>query len=143
MALGAILGFLASPLKEVLETRKMKKAAQAEVMVELAKAEVRTKIAMAEAKAEIERKKATADVDWERIWATQAATSWKDEYWTIVLSLPVMAAFIPKLQPFVLEGFGIVAQMPQWYQMSLMGAIGAAFGLRALAKFKPLGGTNA
>ena len=134
-----LLGFLGGPLTSVLETRKIKKAAQAEVLKELARAEVEAKITKVRSKAAIEEKQAQAEVDWEAIWAKQASTSWKDEYWTIVLSIPVGMAFIPGLSDDALRGFEIIAQMPEWYMASLMGAIGAAFGLRALTKFSNKG----
>lgn len=132
----AILGFLGGPITKWLEIRAIKKAAEAEQMLELARAETAVRIAKAEASAEIERKKATADIDWEKIWATQAAKSWKDEYWTIALSVPMFMAFIPGLDDDALHGFEVIDQMPEWYVMALLAAIGAAFGLRALAKFK-------
>lgn len=133
MPIGAVLGFLVDPLKEVLATRKLKKEAQAEVLKELARAEVEERIAKVRSKTAIAERKAQADVDWETIWARQAEKSWKDEYWTITLSLPAFAGvFFPER---VLAWFQVLEQMPQWYQVSLMSAIGAAFGLRALTKF--------
>ena len=133
--LGTIFGFLGGPLTEVLETRKIKKEAQAEVLKELARAEVEAKITEVKSKALISEKKANAEVNWENIWATQAATSWKDEYWTIALSLPMFMAFIPGLQEHALQGFQVIDQMPEWYKIALLSAIGAAFGLRALTKY--------
>ena len=37
--------------------------------------------------------------------AEQAATSWKDEYTLIVVSIPAIMAFIPGLDVYVKDGF--------------------------------------
>jgi hypothetical protein len=131
----SILGFLGGPITSVLETRKIKKTAQAEVLKELARAEVEAKITKVKAEAAIEEKKVQADVDWETIWATQASKSWKDEWFTIILSIPLIGSFVPGLSSHILSGFDTLEQTPEWYQMAVMAAIGAAFGLRALTKF--------
>ena len=140
--LGAITGFLSGPIESLLETRRVKKQAQAEALTELAKAEAQKKIAKVkaeiikiESEAKIKETQAEADVNWEEIWATQASKSWKDEYWTIALSIPMFMAFIPGLRETALSGFLTIEQMPEWYIIALLSAIGAAFGLRALTKW--------
>ena len=135
MGIGAILGFVMNPIEKWLEGRAAKRKIEAEIALELARAKAQTKIAEATAQAEIARRKATADVDWERIWSEQAAKSWKDEYWTVYLSIPAAMCFIPGLQKYALEGFQILAMTPDWYKAAFLTAISAAFGLRALTKW--------
>lgn len=133
--LGSILGFIGGPIMKWLEGRAAKKKVEAERMLEIARAETEVKIAKAQAAAEIERKKATAEVDWERIWAEQAAKSWKDEFYVIFLSIPVAMAFIPGLSDEALHGFQIIDMMPNWFKGAFLTAIGASFGVRHRNKF--------
>jgi hypothetical protein len=56
--------------------------------------------------------------------------SWKDEYWTVVLSIPAIASFFPEAAPHILEGFKVLASMPEFYQYWLGICILTAFGMR-------------
>ena len=102
--------------------------------IDLAQAwfENRTKVsqAQAEAKARILEKSIDNEAAWENIMATSTQTSWKDEYWTIVLSFPMVLCFVPGAQDFVMRGFEALSQTPEWYQYLLATAIVGAFGLR-------------
>jgi len=60
--------------------------------------------------------------------------SWKDEWFTILLSIPVIMAFIPvpEIQALVATGFQILKDdTPEWYQYCFIGAIVASFGIRS------------
>lgn len=72
---------------------------------------------------------------WNLAMANASATSWKDEFWTIVLAMPLIGAFIPPLVPYIKAGFQAVSEMPQFYQMWVSAAISAAFGLQQVNKF--------
>ena len=76
------------------------------------------------------------DAAWDKMMAEGSKDSWKDEYWTIVLSIPAILAFFPDYVPIVREGFAALDTMPEWYKYSLMGAIAAAFGIRGLSKIR-------
>jgi len=43
---------------------------------------------------ELAKQGLTADMNWEQTFAEQAATSWKDEYTLLVVSIPAILAFI-------------------------------------------------
>lgn len=88
-----------------------------------------------EADIQIERRRVDADIDWDRIQAQNSGNSWKDEWWTIVLSIPAILAFIPASQPFVMSGFESLVEMPIWYQAMLATAVAAAFGRQQLINF--------
>lgn len=65
--------------------------------------------------------------------------SWKDEWFTILLSIPVIMAFIPipEIQALVGEGFRILKNdTPEWYQYCFIGAIVASFGIRSFIRKK-------
>ena len=58
-------------------------------------ANAKLKLTEAEAKAKIMLSKETSIADWERIMAQGSRSSWKDEWFVIVLSIPLILAFIP------------------------------------------------
>lgn len=72
----------------------------------------------------------TADMNWEMEFARQAATSWKDEYTLIVVSLPLIMAFIPGLAAYVKLGFDAFAGTPVWYQVMVQVIFYATYGIR-------------
>ena len=86
------------------------------------------------AKVEREAKLANAEIDWDTEQVRASASSWKDEFWTIVLAIPVVMAFIPSLAPYVGDGFAVLNSTPDWYKGALGVAIAAAFGVRQFAK---------
>jgi len=71
---------------------------------------------------------------WNLANAQAAATSWKDEFWTIVLSVPLVMAFIPFMVKYVVAGFAALEQTPQWYRYFVGVAISAAFGFQQANK---------
>jgi hypothetical protein len=91
--------------------------------------------ATAIARAEILKKSIDNEAAWENIQAQNSDRSWKDEYWTIILSLPLIMSFIPGLQPYVDAGFSALQQVPEWYMWSVGIAISSSFGLRVFAKW--------
>jgi len=80
--------------------------------------------------------KATHEVDWEKLWAAQAAESWKDEWWTLVVSVPLILVFIPDMVPHVQAGFAALDTLPEFYQWMVVTAFGASFGVRIAPKVK-------
>tara|TARA_R110002072_G_scaffold151470_2_gene300798 strand:- start:10588 stop:11043 length:456 start_codon:yes stop_codon:yes gene_type:complete len=59
-------------------------------------------------------------------------SGWKDEYMTIVLSFPLIGAFVPPLVPYLMEGFEALEAMPDWYVYSVGAMIAAAFSFRQI-----------
>lgn len=106
--------------------------------MEQRKAEVEAKTAVTraegEAKAALLVKAADAEASWDAIMAKNSETSWKDEFWTIVLSIPLIMAFIPGLAEYVQEGFTVLSGVPDWYFYSILTAIAGAFGFRAVTR---------
>lgn len=64
----------------------------------------------------------------------QMQFSWKDEYLTILMSLPFIASFIPGVQDYAARGWEYVAMAPAWYTWSFIGIIVATFGLRGFRR---------
>jgi hypothetical protein len=103
--------------------------------VEKSKAETATKVAKAKAEAVIMEKKATGEIDWDLEMAKGSANSWKDEWLTILFSIPLILAFIPGMEEVVKNGFAQLEAMPEWYQYSLGVIVAASFGVRSATKF--------
>lgn len=97
--------------------------------------EGKVKIAVAQAEAEVARlnKAIDAETDWDREAASQMQHSWKDEYLTLLLTLPMILAFCGTWgKRVVAEGFASIAAAPEWYKVAFLTAIAASFGMRAL-----------
>lgn len=72
--------------------------------------------------------------EWERVQAENGRHSWKDEYWTIILSIPAIMGFIPDLAQYVTAGFFALSQMPDFYQYWLGVAVLTSFGVRIVKR---------
>jgi len=104
--------------------------------VETAKAETGAKVAKAKAEATIMEKKATGEIDWDLKMADASAASWKDEWLTILFSIPLILAFCGEWgRQVVSEGFAALEAMPEYYQYTLGVIVSASFATRSAAKF--------
>jgi len=61
--------------------------------VETKAAETKAKVAKSEAEAKIMVSRATSEADWEKIMAQGSQASWKDEWLTILFSIPLILVF--------------------------------------------------
>lgn len=53
---------------------------------------------------------------------------WARDWLTILLSIPMVLAFVPYMVPHVTAGFAALQQMPEWYKAAIGLMIGASFG---------------
>jgi len=101
--------------------------------------------AAAEAKAKAMVTRMEGDIAWETIMAKGSLTSWKDEFWTIVLGMPLIVTMVPSAMSvwespmeaatYVQEGLTAVSAMPEWYQAGIGVAVASAFGFRKVTDF--------
>jgi hypothetical protein len=103
--------------------------------LEETKAVSSVKVAKAKAEAAIMEKKATGEIDWDIEMARSSASSWKDEWLTVLFSIPLILAFVPGMEDVVANGFARLNEMPEWYQYSLGVIVAASFGVRSATKF--------
>lgn len=118
--------------KEVVKGWQERRTLKTQASVEVAKIEAQTVQATANAQLEMARNGQIITADWDRRAQEAAKTSWKDELLMIVFITPFVLAFIPKMQPYIKEGFAIVDDLPIWYRVVLLGIVAAVFGLRWL-----------
>ena len=124
-----MLGNLISPIANLAGT-------WLEGKVEKTKAEAGARVAKAKAEATIMEKKATGEIDWDLKMADASAHSWKDEWLTILFSIPLILAFCGDWgRQIVSDGFTALESMPDYYQYTLGTIVAASFGTRAATKF--------
>ena len=84
------------------------------------------------------------DADWEAKMAEASKDSWKDEYFTIALSAPIIfigyaiAVDDPTIIARVEEGFATLSRLPEWYQYLLFIAVSSSFGIKGADKLMNL-----
>jgi hypothetical protein len=71
--------------------------------------------------------------EWEMIQA-EKGSGWRDDWFSILLSIPLVGAFIPPFVPVILSGFDALSKMPIYYQYWVAVAILSSFGIRAIKK---------
>ncbi|GAB5503413.1 hypothetical protein [Pyruvatibacter sp.] len=98
---------------------------RAEASVEIEKARNQAAISQA-------AKVQDAEIAWDQTMAQGSLTSWKSEFWTVVIATPLILCFVPivSVQNAVLTGFKNLDTLPGWYIAAVGLAIGAAFGYR-------------
>lgn len=85
---------------------------------------------------EAKLKRIAQEADWEATMAQGSLTGFKDEWWTIVLSLPIVALVYAVAfdEPLVIqrinEAFEALEKLPEYYQYLLYVAVLASFGIR-------------
>ena len=91
--------------------------------------------AKAEAEAAVMIKQAESAADWETAMARASQQSWKDEWLTILFSVPLILCFFPDTVQYVQDGFKALEAMPEWYQYTVGVIVAASFGIRSATKF--------
>lgn len=69
-----------------------------------------------------------ADATWELEQIKNSG--WKDEWVLLLLSIPLIGCFIPKVQAYILQGFAVLDKTPDWYMWLVMMIFAATYGIR-------------
>ena len=104
-------------------------------LAELAKQHFANKAEEKQAKHQATLKRIEGEQNWDETQANNAGNSWKDEWFTIVLSVPMIGAFIPSVVPYIEDGFRALDGMPDYYKGFLGAAVAASFGIKALSSW--------
>lgn len=123
MNLLSILGGLPQILADIYKQRQEIKAREREREFELQEAIHKRRV-------ELIAQGLAADANWEMEFARQAATSWKDEYTLLVISVPAILCFIPGMDVYVKAGFSALNETPIWYQITFLSLFLATVGIR-------------
>ena len=101
------------------------------------------KKAKTEAKREVELATIKAGDSADTAAAGGMSTSWKDEFLTVVFTIPMGVIFYaavwgdPADIERVKDAFAAMQELPEWYMWSILGIVIGTFGLRGLAKLVP------
>lgn len=89
-------------------------------------------------KAEVERevKALNNEANWDEVQAQSSKNSWKDEWLTLLISIPLVLAFIPSTVQYVYAGFEALKMVPDWYMTLVFVVFSASFGIKGLASLR-------
>jgi len=114
--------------------------------IDVVKTKTETKKLLAKAEQTHAMKMAEGKIDFEIAAQKNMKDSWRDEWFTILLSIPLVIVFIsiffnkPEWVDKLKEGFDTLNSLPDWYIYALMAAIASSFGIKitdlAIKKFK-------
>jgi hypothetical protein len=80
------------------------------------------------------------DADWESKMVDASANSWKDEFWTCILAIPIfMVGYAIVMNDMsvvdrVQKAFATLNELPERYQYLLFIAISSSFGIKGASK---------
>jgi hypothetical protein len=106
----------------------------------LAKGYLANKAEEKQAKHKAKMKVIETDAEWETKMADASSSSWKDEFWTIILAVPIFMvgyAIIADDMSVVertKQAFQTLNDLPEWYQYLLFIAISSSFGIKGASK---------
>ena len=103
--------------------------------VDTRKAKAQQKLIKIEAETEIVKQQIKGEIDWDVEAIKGSKESWKDEYLTILFSIPLLLCFLPFTVEYVERGFAALAMTPDWYKYTLGVIVSASFGIRGATKF--------
>ena len=96
--------------------------------------DAKTQVKLTEA--EIKKKQLTGEIDWDIEAMKGTQNSWKDEWITLLFSVPLILAFCGDWgNEIVTRGFESLETMPQWYQLALGGIVSASIGIRSVSRY--------
>ena len=109
-------------------------------VADLGKTYLSNKAAEKQAKHEAKMNVIQNDADWEAKMADASNNSLKDEFWTIILAIPIFMVgyaiiaddmtVIDRVQ----QAFATLNDLPEWYQYLLFIAISSSFGIKGASK---------
>jgi hypothetical protein len=102
--------------------------------METKKAKAKQKLVQIEAETTLMEKQIAGEIDWDIAAQKNSESSWKDEYLTILFSIPLLLCFLPFTVDYVERGFEALAQTPDWYKYTLGVIVSASFGIKGATK---------
>ena len=102
--------------------------------METKKAKAKQKLVQIQAETTLMEKQIAGEIDWDIAAQKNSSGSWKDEYLTILFSIPLLLCFLPFTVDYVERGFEALAQTPDWYKYTLGVIVSASFGIKGATK---------
>lgn len=137
MWLTDLLGGLAGGITSIVTGWQARQTARVEADVKtiVARAEADATIAVAQATAasKLAESAQSAEANWDSLVAQQMEHTWKDEWYVVLFSVPLILAFCgPWGAAVTAAGFAALEGMPTWYFYSVGTIVSATFGVRRL-----------
>jgi hypothetical protein len=104
-------------------------------VIETKKAKAKQKLVKIEAETQVMQQQIKGEIDWDIEAIKGSKESWKDEYLTILFSIPLLLCFLPFTVEYVERGFAALALTPDWYKYTLGVIVSASFGIKGASKF--------
>ena len=102
--------------------------------IDTKKAKAKQKLVKIEAETSLMEKQITGEIEWDVEAVKRSKESWKDEYLTILFSIPLLLCFLPFTVEYVERGFQALALTPDWYKYTLGVIVSASFGIKGATK---------
>ena len=123
-----MLNLLLGPVVDIVST-------SVKGFVDTKKAKAEQKVTEIKAKTELMQQQIKGETDWDLEAIKNTQGSWKDEYLTILFSIPLCLCFLPFTVEYVERGFEALQQTPDWYKYTLGVIVSASFGIKGASKF--------
>jgi hypothetical protein len=98
------------------------------------KAKAKQKLMKIEAETSLMEQQIKGEIEWDVEAVKNSGDSWKDEYLTILFSIPLLLCFLPFTVEYVERGFSALAMTPDWYKYTLGIIVSASFGIKGATK---------
>lgn len=92
-----------------------------------------SKVETAKAKTAVAKRVAAGEQEWNLEQAKNSSSSWKDEWLTILISIPLILAFTGH-EDIVSRGFAALDGMPDFYKTAVGVVFAASFGVQKLTQ---------
>lgn len=92
-----------------------------------------SKVETAKAKTAVAKRVAAGEQEWNLEQAKNSSSSWKDEWLTILISIPLILAFTGH-EDIVARGFAALDGMPDFYKTAVGVVFAASFGVQKLTQ---------
>jgi hypothetical protein len=116
-----LAGGILAPVKDVV-VKGM------EIRAKRKEQELQLEDAMHQRRIELIKQGLAADATWE---IEQIRNSGGKDEWVLgVISIPLVGCFIPGLDTYMLRGFNVLGQTPDWYQWLILLIFTAIYGIR-------------
>ena len=123
-----MLNLLLGPIVDIVGT-------SVKGFVDTKKAKAQQKVTEIKAKTSLMEKQIKGEVDWDIEAIKNTKGSWKDEYLTILFSIPLLLCFLPWTVGYVEDGFAALSKTPDWYKYTLGVIVSASFGIKGASRF--------
>lgn len=104
-------------------------------LIETRKAKAKQKLIKIESETALMEKRIAGEIEWDVEAVKGSNDSWKDEYLTLIFSIPLFLCFFPFTVEYVEDGFRALEQTPDWYKYTLGVIVSASFGIKSATKF--------